>query len=39
LFSRNILDQTEAVGGIDFNILPGFVNEPRIVGVKFTARF
>ncbi len=39
LFGRNILDETEAVGGIDFNNLTGFVNEPRIVGVEFSLRF
>ena len=39
LFGRNILDETEAVGGIDFNNLTGFVNEPRIVGVEFKAEF
>ncbi len=38
-FGRNILDETEAVGGIDFNNLTGFVNEPRTWGVEFTARF
>ena len=39
LFGRNILDEVEAVGGIDFNNLTGFVNEPRIVGVEFKATF
>jgi iron complex outermembrane receptor protein len=39
LFGRNILDETEAVGGIDFNNLTGFVNEPRIVGLEFKADF
>ncbi len=38
-FVRNITDDQSAVGGIDFNNLTGFVNEPRIwgfeVGVKF----
>jgi len=38
-FVRNITDDKSAVGGIDFNNLTGFVNEPRIwgfeVGVKF----
>jgi len=38
-FGRNILDETEAVGGIDFNNLTGFVNEPRILGLEFRARF
>lgn len=39
LFGRNILDETEVVGGIDFNNLTGFVNEPRIFGVEFKADF
>ncbi len=39
LFGRNILDETEVVGGIDFNNLTGFVNEPRILGVEFKAQF
>ncbi|WP_119718376.1 TonB-dependent receptor [Cognatilysobacter tabacisoli] len=39
LFGRNILDEVQAVGGIDFNNLTGFINEPRIVGVEFKARF
>jgi iron complex outermembrane receptor protein len=39
LFGRNILDEVQAVGAIDFNNLTGFVNEPRIVGVEFKARF
>jgi iron complex outermembrane receptor protein len=39
LFGRNILDEVQAVGGIDFNNLTGFVNEPRIVGVEFKASF
>ena len=39
LFGRNITDQTRIVGGIDFNNLTGFLNEPRTWGVEFTARF
>jgi iron complex outermembrane recepter protein len=38
-FGRNITDQTRIVGGIDFNNLTGFINEPRTYGVEFTARF
>jgi iron complex outermembrane recepter protein len=38
-FVRNITDDTSAVGGIDFNNLTGFVNEPRIWGVEFSAKF
>jgi len=39
LFGRNITDEEVAVGGIDFNNLTGFLNEPRIVGLQFKARF
>lgn len=33
-FVRNITGDTSAVGGIDFNNLTGFVNEPRIWGFE-----
>ena len=33
-FARNITDMVAATGGIDFNNLTGFVNEPRIVGFE-----
>ncbi len=39
LFGRNITNEQQLVGGIDFNNLTGFINEPRIYGVEFTARF
>jgi iron complex outermembrane receptor protein len=39
LFVRNLLDEVQAVGGIDFNNLTGFVNEPRTVGVQLRASF
>jgi iron complex outermembrane recepter protein len=39
VFGRNITDQTRIVGGIDFNNLTGFINEPRTYGLEFTARF
>ncbi len=39
LFGRNITDEEVAVGAIDFNNLTGFINEPRIVGLQFKARF
>ncbi|MEO6103200.1 MAG: TonB-dependent receptor [Pseudoxanthomonas sp.] len=39
LYGRNITDQTRIVGGIDFNNLTGFINEPRTIGVEFNARF
>lgn len=35
LFVRNITDEENLVGGIDFNNNTGFVNEPRIWGVSF----
>lgn len=38
-FARNITNDTSAVGGIDFNNLTGFVNEPRIWGVEAGFRF
>jgi iron complex outermembrane receptor protein len=39
VFGRNITDEVVAVGGIDFNNLTGFTNEPQIWGVQFKARF
>ena len=32
-------DQIRVVGGIDFNNLTGFINEPRTWGVQFRANF
>ncbi|MEO0998422.1 MAG: TonB-dependent receptor, partial [Pseudomonadota bacterium] len=39
LFGRNITDEENLKGGIDFNNLTGFVNEPRIVGLSLRANF
>ncbi len=39
VYGRNITDEIEAVGGIDFNNLTGFINEPRRIGVEFMTRF
>jgi len=39
LYGRNITNQIRATGGIDFNNLVGFINEPRLWGVEFRARF
>ena len=39
LYGRNITNQIRATGGIDFNNLTGFINEPRMWGVEFKARF
>jgi iron complex outermembrane receptor protein len=38
-FVRNIANQIRVVGGIDFNNLTGFINEPRTYGVQFKAAF
>jgi len=38
LFARNITDEQNVRGAIDFNNLTGFVNEPRIFGVQLTLR-
>ena len=39
VFARNITNQIRIVGGIDFNNLTGFINEPRSYGVQFKAMF
>ncbi|HEX6703945.1 MAG TPA: TonB-dependent receptor [Albitalea sp.] len=39
VFARNITNQIRTVGGIDFNNLTGFINEPRFVGAQFKAMF
>ena len=38
-FGRNITNKVVAVGGIDFNNLTGFINDPRTFGVQFKAQF
>ena len=38
-YVRNVTNQIRIVGGIDFNNLTGFVNEPRTAGVQFKAMF
>lgn len=38
-FVRNITDELQLTGAIDFNNLTGYVNEPRFVGIEFTANF
>jgi len=38
-FGRNITNKIVAVGGIDFNNLTGFINDPRTFGVQFRAQF
>ncbi len=39
LFVRNMTDEQVIVGGIDFNNLTGFVNEPRTFGVEYKYQF
>ena len=39
VFARNITNQIRAVGGIDFNNLTGFINEPRTLGVQARLSF
>ena len=36
LFARNITGEERLTGGIDFNNLTGFVNEPRIFGIELS---
>jgi len=38
-FVRNVTNQIRIVGGIDFNNLTGFINEPRTFGASFKAMF
>ena len=38
-FVRNLTNQIRVVGGIDFNNLTGFINEPRNYGVTFKTLF
>jgi iron complex outermembrane recepter protein len=38
-YVRNITNDVSAVGGIDFNNLTGFVNEPRIYGLEASIKF
>lgn len=39
VFGRNILDEEQLTGAIDFNNLTGYTNEPRFFGVEFKANF
>ena len=38
-YVRNLTNQIRVTGGIDFNNLTGFINDPRTVGVQFKATF
>ncbi len=39
VFARNITNQIKVTGGIDFNNLTGFINDPRTFGVQLKAVF
>lgn len=39
VFGRNITDEDNIKGAIDFNNNTGFVNDPRVIGVSFSARY
>jgi iron complex outermembrane receptor protein len=39
IFGRNITNEVQAVGGIDFNNLTGFINDPRTFGAQFKMSF
>lgn len=39
IIGRNIFNNTSPTGGIDFNNLTGFVNEPRFWGIELLSRF
>ena len=39
LSKNNITNKIVAVGGIDFNNLTGFINEPRIWGGQVNVKF
>lgn len=39
LFARNITDEENVKGAIDFNNLTGFVNSPRVLGIAARANF
>ncbi len=38
VFGRNLFDEIEVVGGVDFNNFTGVYNEPRVLGVEFVLR-
>lgn len=39
MLARNITNEQEIIGGVDFNNLTGIVNEPRYVGLEFKIGF
>ena len=39
LFIRNITDEENVIGGVDFNNLTGMINEERFIGLEFKVNF
>lgn len=39
VFGRNITDEDNIKGAIDFNNNTGFVNDPRVIGISFNVRY
>ncbi|WP_197484246.1 hypothetical protein, partial [Halioglobus sp. HI00S01] len=39
VFGRNITDEENVMGAIDFNNLTGFTNEPQVFGVSVSSEF
>ncbi len=39
VYARNIMDEQRLTGGIDFNNLTGFTNQPRIIGAEVKVNF
>ncbi|MCG9125999.1 TonB-dependent receptor [Candidatus Poribacteria bacterium] len=39
IIGRNILNETSPTGGIDFNNLTGFINEPSFWGIELISRY
>ena len=39
MFCRNCTNTIRAIGGIDFDNLTGYINDPRIIGAQFRAKF
>jgi iron complex outermembrane receptor protein len=38
-FCRNCANQIRVIGAIDFDDLTGYINDPRVFGASFRARF
>ena len=39
IFGRNVTNDQSLTGGIDFNNLTGFVNDPSVWGIELGSRF